>query len=148
MALTVDLLQAKNLAIVGITTAPALASYPTDGNIKGSTLPLALSWPVTASLDDAGAILSSTYRMDYYIGQVGINTWKVDKATCDTLWYAVLAAWNLTGDNVWLRTATTPHVEFVRGSLTLTGYENIIKSPSDELYHGFSATIRIIEHMD
>lgn len=146
MAITIDLLQAKNAGIAGVGTAPTLANYPTDGNIKALTFPVVLSWLRSGTLDNSGSILRGTYDLKVYVAKPGVVVWDTAKQSCDTLLKAFITAYNPTSDNEWLQAASNP-VKMIRGSLSFTGYEQYIAAPDGEPFHGFIVSIDVDEHV-
>lgn len=146
MAITVDLLQTKNAGIAGVGTAPTLANYPTDGNIKALTFPVVLSWLRSGTLDNSGSILRGTYDINVFVAKPGQVEWDTAKQTCDTLLTAFITAYNPTSDNEWLQDASNP-VKMIRGTLQFTGYANFIAAPDGEPFHGFIVSIAVDEHV-
>jgi hypothetical protein len=145
MTTALDLIQAKNTAISGVGVAPALASYPSNGNIQDLTFPVVLTWLQQSTLDSAGVILRSTFSSYVYVAAPGNIVWKTAKSSCSTLWSAFLTAYNVTGDGAWLQ--NSPAIQIIRGSLSLSGFEKFIPAPDGEPFHGFIVTIQTTEHL-
>ena len=154
IAATINLLQAINATVTGITAAPLLASYPT-GEIPDASLPIALTWPGPGSWQGDGV----NYEHDrFYDILVYVQRQEIDEAflTAKTTMIGLLQNFGFTyldegnyavtdsrfilacGPPVVRVRAATPFTDESDSDEFLIGYAGII-------YHGFRFRLQVRE---